>query len=169
MHWVKCFSTGYVNTGFFFLRAGSTARLLLKKAEDLLEAGKSADGADQGAISLALKTVQPNPKYIILLCNLFPSGNVFYMWRELAPNPIIVHANWMFSSAVKKSCLVESGLWLTGGSNPSSARCAVVPTPYTRLPDVHFSSKSYRRLTYVRDGFAEFVIFCIYAKYYSCP
>jgi hypothetical protein len=29
-----------------------------------------------------------------------------------------------------------------------------------------FSSKSYRR---VRDGFAELVIFCIYAKYYSCP
>jgi hypothetical protein len=45
--------------------------------------------------------------------------------------------------------------------------CPSATHPYTRLPDVHISSKSYRRSG--TAGFAELVIFCIYAKYYSCP
>jgi hypothetical protein len=39
--------------------------------------------------------------------------------------------------------------------------------PYTRLPGVQISSKSYRRSG--SAGFAEIVIFCICAKYCSCP
>ena len=44
--------------------------------------------------------------------------------------------------------------------------------PYTRLPDVHFYIILlilFEKLPQVRDGFAELVIFCIHAKYYSCP
>jgi hypothetical protein len=33
----------------------------------------------------------------------------------------------------------------------------------------YLTSTFLRKVTAVRDGFAEFVIFCIYAKYYSCP
>ena len=116
-----------INSGFFFAKVDKTASAMLRQALVNLEAGKTYDKGDQGAIQQALEDLKL--EYGLLPCDSFANGNVFLAHPELIHTPIGFHANWIASSSVKFDCLHKSGNWYVDSASGSSCRTPVPKTP----------------------------------------
>eukprot|EP00937_MAST-01D_sp_MAST-1D-sp2_P001591 g1591.t1 len=126
----KVLKTGseLVCTGLFYVHAKPETVALLHKGISLLST--SFDGADQGAINMALASSGTDIQ--MLLCHEFPNGNNFFSEEREGRTPVAVHFNYFYKSEKKAMCMRETGMWVHDAKKAGASICGNVQLPLKR-------------------------------------